>query len=99
MEAQDPLGSGPLVRISLEMVRYVDAPHDQDLVLCLNLANDICRQIPLSGGNPARLQRATKGPRQSASRRRNEIVYRRSMRRVYARIHAIVFGYLVMHSE
>ena len=99
MEAQDPLGSGPLVRISLEMVGYVDAPHHQHLVLCLDLADDICRQIPLPGGNPARLQRATKGPRQSASRRRNEIVDSRGVRWVYARIHAIVFGYLVMHSE
>jgi hypothetical protein len=80
MEPQDALGSGSLVRLSFQMVDYVDAPYHQHLVLCLDLTNDIRRQVPLSGGNPARLQRAAKGTRQSTTGRRDKIVYCRGVR-------------------
>ncbi len=96
MDPQDSFGCGPLVCFSLQMVGHVDALDYQDFSIHLDLAERIRRQVSLACRNPARLQRTAKGARQSASRRRDEIVYRRSVRRVYLQVHAIVFGHLIV---
>jgi hypothetical protein len=47
----------------------VDVFDDQDLVVQLDLADRVCLETTVSGGDAARLQRAPEGPGQSAGGR------------------------------
>ena len=47
----------------------MDVFDDQDLVVQLDLADRVCLETTVSGGDAARLQRAPEGPGQSAGGR------------------------------
>jgi len=51
------------------VVGDVDVFDDQDLVVQLDLADRVCLETTVSGGDAARLQRAPEGPGQSAGGR------------------------------
>jgi hypothetical protein len=56
------LGHFALIRRELEVVADVYAADDQDFALEFDLAPGLRRKNAFTGRDPARLQRATKGP-------------------------------------
>jgi hypothetical protein len=52
----------------------VEAPHDQDLAVQLDLTDRAGAQATASGGDAARLQRAPEGPGQSPGGRGHQVV-------------------------
>ena len=63
----------------LQAQNYVNAPDDQHSILGLHFTRRIRRQPPRRGINLTRLQRASKGPGESASRCRDDVVQRGGM--------------------
>jgi hypothetical protein len=59
------LGGGLVFGGNLEVVGDVNAPDDQHVAVFANLPPAFRIQPAFAGGNPARFQRAAKGPRQS----------------------------------
>lgn len=49
--------------IQLEAVPHVDALHDQHTVFDFHITTDFTGEPVITGGDPARLQRASKGSR------------------------------------
>ncbi len=90
----NPLGNFALCRLELQVVPHVDAADDQHLAVQLDLAGRFRGQPTLAGGDPARLQRATKGSRQSPRGGRDDVVQRGGVRLVDAGVHAIVLRHL-----
>lgn len=98
----DPMGAFhrlPLLGAKLQMVRDVDAAHDQHAVVFLNLTDRRGGQQIFTGRYLSRLQRAPEGAGQSAGRRGDEIVEGGGVRRVNVRIDAIVLGHLRVDAE
>jgi hypothetical protein len=92
VEAEYSLGHVSLVGRQLEVVRDVNSLHDEYFPLFFDLTKHLGCQSPFSCWDPARLQRAAKGARQSTGGCRNEIVDRRGVGFVNRRIYAVVLG-------
>ena len=69
------------------------------VIIFLDLALNFGREPSLTGRDLARLQRATKGARQSAGSRGNDIIQRCSVGLMNIRTYAVMFGNFGMHSE
>ena len=74
-----PLGRRSLLGRRCKAQHYVNAPDDQHSILGLHFTRRIRRQLPRRGINLTRLQRASKGPGESASRCRDDVVQRGRM--------------------
>ena len=80
MQPEHPLDRRPLLLVGdhrlvdHQMVGEVDASDDQDLGVQLDLADRVCLETTVSGGDAARLQRAREGPGQSAGGRGHQVV-------------------------
>ncbi len=72
----------------------MDAPDNQNLALKLDLTMSFCHQFAFTRGDSARLQRATKGARQSAGGRGDDVIQRRRLRAVNVAVDPVVLGYL-----
>ncbi len=94
MKSHHPLGRLALVWLKLQVIPHLDAADDQHFSVQLDLAGRLRTEPALSGGNPARLQRAPKGPRQSPGGGRHDVVQRGGMRRMDLGVHAVVLGHL-----
>lgn len=72
-----PLSRVPLVgRTPAQAIAHPDPLDHQDPVLHLDVAFGVRLQLPLPGIDPARLQRATQGARESAGGGGNDVVER-----------------------
>ncbi len=100
MEAVRSLrGFALVVRAPAQPVTDSDPFDHENLVLDNDVALSIRGQLPLGGVDPARLQRASQGARQSTGRRSNHVVQGGRMVRVLARRGAVVLAYLVMSAK
>lgn len=62
MDRVDTLDDVALVSVNTQVIRDENATQDEDAVLDFHLASRLADELFLPGRNPARLQRATKGP-------------------------------------
>lgn len=81
-----------LVGCETKLICHDDAPHHQHLIFLANFPNDVRHQSTIIGGDPTRLQRATKGADQSAGGRSDEVINRCCMRFVFRHVDAIMLG-------
>lgn len=72
----------------------MNASNDQNLVVQLNFANDICDQFAVTGGYFARLQRASEGSCESATGGSYHVVQSRCVGRIGVWGYLVVFGNL-----
>ena len=80
-----------LIRVRhVQFVFHVDPPNDEDTALLLNLTNHLCDEILGLDVYLARTQRAGKSARESATRRRNDVVDGRGMRLELGRVEAVM---------
>jgi hypothetical protein len=70
----DPLGHGLLRRLGLQMQPDVNPPDYQHPVVQLDLAGACGFQPAIRRGNLTRLQRASKGARESTRRSRDDVI-------------------------
>lgn len=96
MKAMYPLGDFTLFRIDLQGVIYVDTANQQNFSFWLDLASSFCHQLAFTSRNVTRFQRASKGARQSPSRRSDHIIQGRGLGIMNRGIHPVKFGYLRM---
>ena len=75
---------------TLQHEHYVDATENEHTSLDLDLAMCDSRQVPFTGRDPARLQRAAQGTEQSSTGRRDHVIDRSRMRIVDLAADAIV---------
>jgi len=68
----------------------VKASHDEHLAIGFDLADGLRGESSFSGRDPARFQRAAKRPGQSPGGCGHQIIERRRMRLVNARINAVM---------
>ena len=87
------------VGVESEAISDVDPLDDQHVVFELDFADRLARQTSFCGGNLTRLQRASKGPRQSAGGGRNDVVEGRRALRVSTAWNPVVVGDLVVDAE
>jgi hypothetical protein len=99
MKAEDLFRSFALRRIELQVVGHVNPADDQHLPVQFHLPGRLRVQPPFAGRDPARLQRATKGPGKSPGGRGHDIVQRGGVGRVDGWIHAVVLRDLRMDPE
>lgn len=90
MQSEYPLGSFTLVWLEFQVVSDVDAPDNQHLPIQFDLTGRFGTEPSLPGRDPARLQRASKGPGESPRGRCNNVVQRSSVRGVDGRINSIM---------
>lgn len=90
VEAQHALGDCALIKRNLQVIFHVDAPDDQHLAVQLNLTRRFRCQSPFTRGDAARLQRATKSPRQSTGRGSHHVVKCGRVRLVNGAVVAVV---------
>ena len=83
----------------LQAQDYVNAPDDQHSILGLHFTRRIRRQLPRRGINLTRLQRASKGPGESARRCRDDVVQRGGMGFEDIGRHFVVLRHRAMYSE
>jgi hypothetical protein len=76
------------------MINHVNATNDEDFAVLLDLSSPFGRKPAFTGRNSARLQRATKGARQSTGRRRHHVIQGGGVRFVHVQVHAIMLGNL-----
>ena len=94
------LGGLPLVLGAAgERVAHPNSLDHEHLVLQVDLAFCFRRELPLARIDPARLQRATQGSRESTGGRRNDIVERGGVVGVLAWRGAVVLSHLVMGAK
>jgi hypothetical protein len=74
VEPEDPFGDLALSRRDPQPVLHVDTPDDQHLAVQLDFAGCLGCKASLSRRDPARLQRAPKGPGESAGGRGHNVV-------------------------
>jgi hypothetical protein len=77
----------------------VDAPDDQDLAVQLDLADRVCLETTVSGGDAARLQRAPEGPGQSPGGRGHQVVQGGGVRLAVLGVAAVVLGHRAVDPE
>jgi hypothetical protein len=82
-----------------ERVSHPDLFDHQDLVLQVDLAIGLRRELPLAGVDPARLQRATQGAGESTGCRRDHVVERGRVVRVLAWRGAVMLAHLIVGAE
>jgi hypothetical protein len=99
VQPEDPLDRGPLGLVGGQPVGDMDAPDDQDLVVQLDLADRVCLETTVSGGDAARLQRTPEGPGQSAGGRGHQVVQGGGVRLGLLRVGAVVLGHGPVHPE
>ena len=93
------LRRGVLIGLHPQVVGHVDATHDQDIAVLLDVAGRLRREKALAGWDLARFQRTAKGAGQSAGGRGDEVVERRIAWLVDLRIDAIVLGHRRVDTE
>jgi hypothetical protein len=81
------------------VVIHVNSFDDQDSPLLLDLPPGVAHQPTVAGGNFTRLQRASKGPGQSAGGSGHQVVQRGCVRLVDMGVHTVVLSDLGVHSE
>src|SRR5215472_12389779 len=95
-----PLGSlTPVLGAAAQHISDPDPPDDEDLLLEHHIAFREGLQAPLARVDPARLQRATEGASESASRGRHHIVECGGALRELTRGCPVVLAHLVMRAE
>ena len=100
MEAHHPLDDISFRRFCSQPVSHMDPPDEDDAVIgLLDIASNLGDQAPVTGGDIARLQRASQGPCQSAPGCRDHIVQSGGVRFVGFRSHPVMVRHLVMHTE
>ena len=67
MHSVHPLDSFALLPPGLEPVGDVDAADDENTVVLTHFTANVCTELTLTCTDPARLQRASEGSRQSAT--------------------------------
>jgi len=82
-----------------QMIRDMNSPNDQYVVLRFDLSHHFGRQAFVAGVDLARFQRASEGPDQSATGRRHHVIQRRGMRLCNLWANAVVFGHSPVHTE
>ena len=82
-----------------ERVAHPDPLDHQHLVLEVDVAFGLGAQLPLACVDPARLQRATQGARESTGGRRDDVVEGRGVVGVLAGRGAVVLAHLVVGAE
>ena len=97
--AMHSLGRLLMLGTRLQAQNYVNAPDDQHSILGLHFTRRIRRQFPGRGINLTRLQRASKGPGESACRRRDDIVERSGMGFEDIGGHFVVLRHGAVYSE
>ena len=93
VQTKHPLDRGQLAFVGGQPVGDMDAPDDQDLVLQLDLADRVCLETTVSGGDAARLQRAPEGSGQSAGGRGHQVVQGGGVRLTVLGVGAVVLGH------
>ena len=93
------LGRLPVLGSRPQAQDYVNAPDDQHSTLGLHFTRRIRRQLPRRGINLTRLQRASKGPGESARRCRDDVVQRGRMGFEDTGRHFVVLCHRAMYSE
>jgi hypothetical protein len=88
-----------VLRAAGEVIANVNALDHQHLVLDDHDTLGIRGQLSLAGVDPARLQRASKGARESTGRRGDHVVERRGVIGVLAGRGAVMLAHLVVGSE
>ena len=94
-----PLGRRSLLGRRCKAQHYVNAPDDQHSILGLHFTRRIGRQLPRRGIDLTRLQRASKGPGESARRCRDDVVQRGGMGFENVGRHFVVLRHRAMYSE
>ncbi len=82
-----------------QLVRHADSLEHQDAVVQFHLADDLAGQTSLARIDMTRLQRASEGAEQSATRGGDHVVDRRGVRPGDRGIDAIVLGDGAVHTE
>ena len=93
------LGRLPVLGSRPQAQDYVNAPDDQHSILGLHFTRRIRRQLPRRGINLTRLQRASKGPGESARRCRDDVVQCGGMGFENIGRHFVVLRHRAMYSE
>ena len=93
------LGRLPVLGSRPQAQDYVNAPDDQHSILGLHFTRRIRRQLPRRGINLTRLQRASKGPGESARRCRDDVVQRGRMGFEDIGRHFVVLRHRTVYSE
>jgi hypothetical protein len=99
VEAEHPLDRGPLWLVGGQPVGDVDAPDDQHLAVQLDLADRVCLETTVSGGDAARLQRAPEGPGQSPGGRGDQVVQGGRVRLGLLGTGAVMLGHRAVDPE
>jgi hypothetical protein len=94
VEAVNPLSHGPLGGIELQLVSYVDAPDNQDIAFLFDFTGSLRYETSFTCRDVARLQRASKGSRQSTRCGCHHVIQCRGVRLVNLQVHAIVFRHV-----
>ena len=71
----------------------MDVFDDQDLVVQLDLADRVCLETTVSGGDATRLQRTPEGPGQSPGGRGHQVVQGGGVRLTVLGVGAVVLGH------
>jgi hypothetical protein len=82
-----------------QVIRYVNAPHNQHIPLLFDLADRLRGESSFSSRNIARLQRASQGTRKSTGGRSYEIVQGCGVRFEDLWIHAVMLSDLRVNAE
>ena len=94
-----PFGRRSLLGGCCKAQHYANAPDDQHSILGLHFTRRIGRQLPRRGIDLTRLQRASKGPGESARRCRDDVVQRGGMGFENVGRHFVVLRHRAMYSE
>lgn len=74
MDSMDPFDRLPLILLRMQCVIDMDASDHEDVSVKRDLTDNLRGELIVTGIDLARLQRASKGPRESASGCSNHII-------------------------